>query len=94
MKHFSDFINENKEQTNFNKEDIKDNEQLEDMIDKYSAYSSDQLMSEFMKLTIEKKKRGELNKNELMSIKETIAPMLNAEQKSNLDKIINMVDNV
>lgn len=94
MKNFSDFLNENNTKTQINQDNVQDNQKLEEMIDKYSSYSNDQLMSEFMRLTIEKKKKGELKKEELMSIKETISPMLSVEQKINLDRIINMVDNV
>ena len=47
-----------------------------------------------MKLTLEKKKKGVLDEKELNNIKSTIEPFLNDEQKSNLDKILNMVRNV
>lgn len=104
MANFSDFI-----QTEKSKEDVKSstthtsaksnnsnmsNEKLEDMINKYSEYSNDKLLEEFMKLTIEKKKKGELTESELNNIKNTILPFLNDEQKKNLDNIIKMVKNV
>jgi hypothetical protein len=51
-------------------------------------------MSEFIKLTLEKKKRGELSDSELENIKSTISPMLNLEQKESLEKLLDMVKNV
>ena len=44
-------------------------------------------MGEFLRLTIEKKKRGELKKEELQTIKQTIYPYLNDEQKQNLNQV-------
>jgi hypothetical protein len=99
MANFSDFIksekqNENIENSKYNDEKQINKENLEDMINNYSTLSQDELLSEFMKLTIDKKKKGVLDENELNTIKSTIEPFLNNEQKSNLDKILNMVRNV
>ena len=94
MSNFRDFISEEnhtseaKNDTNLNKEE------MEDLINKYSKYSEDDLMMEFMKMTYDKKKKGDLGSEELMNIKNTIEPFLNSEQKTKLEKIINMVDNV
>ena len=70
------------------------NDELESMINKYSELSEDRLISEFIRLTIEKKKRGELNPSDLETLKNTLAPMLNSKQKDSLDKIIELVKNV
>ena len=43
---------------------------LEEMINKYSGFSENKLMNEFIKLTLEKKKRGQLSNNELEGINE------------------------
>ena len=95
MSKFSDFVNANNsfETMNGNKESVG-NEKMEDLIEKYSSYSQADLLSEFMKLTNEKKKKGELNESELNSLKQTISPFLNNEQKNNLDKIMNVINNV
>lgn len=69
-------------------------EDLEDMINRYSRYSGNELMNEFLKLTIEKKKRGELDDGTINTLKTTLAPMLNDEQKNNLNKILEMIKNV
>lgn len=97
MANFSDFVkNESKEKytSNSNKEERQvDKDNLEEMIENYSALSQDELMNEFMKLTLEKKKKGVLTEKELESLKSTIVPFLNDEQKLNLEKILTMVRN-
>ena len=92
MGNFNDYIKSTSD--NLQKDNYKDKEKLEEKINEYSALSSDELMNEFIKLTIEKKKKGELKKEELDSIKDTIEPYLSIEQKIMLNKLMNMVDNV
>ena len=95
MSKFSEFLNKNGDSENVcKKEEVVNREKLEDLIDKYSTYSQTDLISEFMKLTNEKKKKGELNESEMNSLKQTISPFLNDEQKNNLDKIMNVINNV
>lgn len=98
MNNFSDFMNKNDDEkkvnSTSNKESKYTSDQLQDMINKYSGFSKDKLMSEFIKLTLEKKKRGELSDSELENIKSTISPMLNLEQKESLEKLLDMVKNV
>lgn len=77
------------------KEEVKQKETLnkeyEDKIEKYSKLCRDELMQEFMKLTMSKKTKGELNDAELENIKNSLYPYLDLAQKSNLDSIINMI---
>lgn len=98
MGNFSDYINE-KEKSNLanNKifeEDVSVEDSLKNKINKYSSYSQDDLMNEFLKLTIEKKKQGKLDNDELSSLKKTIEPMLNNEQKKTMNNLFEMVKNV
>ena len=101
MYKFSDFVNSesvenvkvNNTNTNTNKNDLDQND-MEQLINKYSAYNQNELMNEFMRLTLEKKKKGELGQKELSDLRQTIIPFLNDDQKNNLEKIMNMVDNV
>lgn len=98
MSNFSDFLNNNK--NNLDKNEIKKQEhtpnekKLEDMIENYSKYSHDELMNEFLKMTMKKKKQGELSSEELNSIKSTIMPYLTDEQKLNMEKLLKMVEYV
>ena len=97
MQKFSDFVkndNISNEDINNSSENIKTKEDMQSKIDKYSSYSSDRLLNEFMKLTLEKKKRGELSDSELEKLKNTILPMLNTEQIQSLENLIQMVKNV
>jgi len=70
------------------------NKKLEETINQYQKLTSDELMQEFIKLTIEKKNNGELSQDELSNIKNTILPFLNEEQKQSLEKILKVVENV
>lgn len=95
MSSFNDFIKDNKDS-----ESVKDtytedrNKKLEDKINEYQKLSSNELMQEFIKLTIEKKRNGELTKNELENIKQAIIPYLSEEQRQSLQNLLDMVDNV
>ena len=100
MSNFSDYIKtENSSNANNSNDAKKANkkytqEELEDMINNYSQYDNNKLMSEFLRLTLEKKRKGELRLEELEKIKNTLYPMLNEEQKSKLNQILEMVKNV
>lgn len=92
MGNFSDYINkvepENKKNNKINTED------LEKLIDKYSEYESDALLKEFLKMTLDRKKQGNLKDGELENIKNTIAPYLDSNQKQSLEKLLDMIKNV
>lgn len=97
MANFSDYIkNQNTTNTTQNKTSDKNLNQddLENLINKYSTYNQNDLMNEFMKLTYEKKKNGELSSSDIDNLKQTMMPFLNDEQKQNLDKILSMVKDV
>lgn len=93
MSNFSDYIKEENNRVE-EKVSVTEKQNLEEMINKYSSYSKNDLMSEFLKMTLEKKKKGELSSSEINNLKSTIVPFLNSEQKENLDKILQMVENV
>lgn len=101
MQNFSDYIKNNKSNKSSSvsedykiEGDSKTKENLQSKIDEYSNYSSDKLISEFVRLTIEKKRKGELTDFELEKLKSTITPMLNDEQKKTLENLMQMVKNV
>lgn len=64
---------------------------VEDYMNKYSSFSQEELMKEFLKLSQEKKNNGGFSSSEINGIKETLAPFLNEQQKHSLDNLINMV---
>ena len=100
MGNFSDYVkntnNENSNKTNTGNASSKklDKEDMENLIGKYSSYDSDALLKEFMKMTIDKKRRGELSDSELGNIKNTMLPYLNANQKNSLEKMMDIIKNV
>lgn len=95
MSNFSEYIRNNKNVTGDNEDRKKEKkyskQDLKDMIDRYSGYGQDQLMKEFVKLTLEKKRRGELKDSEIEKLKNTLFPMLTDEQKNNLNQLLEMV---
>ena len=99
MGNFSDYINStniNKTTSGDGRKEIKEcsYENLEKLIDKYSSLDDDILMKEFLKMTIERKKQGNLSESELEILKSTILPYLNDKQKESLEKILEIVRNV
>ena len=88
MSKFSDYINDSDMRETATDKTKSD---YQDMIDKYSKLSSNELMQEFIKLTAKEKSAGHLSDKKLNGIKDTLKPYLNSEQVSSLDSIINMV---
>ncbi len=93
MSKLSDYINDLSENKNNYQEKLKE-ENYEEMISKYSKLSSSELISEFLRLTSEKKKQGALSDNEMESIINTLSPYLDNEQRENLNNLMSMVKNV
>ena len=90
----SEFLNDNPNSEKEIKNKNYSQEELKKMIDDYSGLSEDSLMKEFLKLTMEKKRRGDLTDNELDNLKSTIKPMLNSDQYQKLNQLLEMVKNV
>ena len=65
-------------------------ENIENLVNKYSNFSSDELMQEFLKITENKRRNGTLN-NDLDRMKTTLSPFLNDEQINKMNDIINKV---
>lgn len=65
-------------------------ESTEQLIDKYSKYSTSELMNEFIKMTEEKKKNGTLNAD-IDRYNTILEPYLTAEQKSKMKDIFDKV---
>ena len=95
MANFSEFNwNENENKKTANNEDRVEKQKLEELINKYSSLDSNSLIKEFMKMTMEKKQRGELSDSELNSIAEMILPYLDDKQKQSLKTLMEVVKNV
>ncbi len=88
MPKFSEYIKNDVKKENFAG---VDNAELNDAINKYSDYSEQELINEFLSETNKKKQSGELNDEKIEKMKETLLPYLNDKQKTKLNQIINMV---
>ena len=60
MNKFSDFVNNDSHNKSNNGDGKQNSDYLKAKIDEYSGCSQDKLMSDFLKLTIEKRRRGNL----------------------------------
>ena len=70
---------------------VSDNvESTEKLIDKYSKYSTDELMNEFIKMTEEKKRNGTLGAD-IDRYNKVLEPYLTEEQKSRMKDIFDKV---
>lgn len=94
MGNFNDYINNTSSNVENIKEERPSDESLENLINEYQKLSNDELLNEFMRMTIEKKKKGGLTQKELDNMKNTLMPFLNNEQKVALQKLLDMVENV
>ena len=76
-------INENKEQAS----------QYEDILNKYKDMNQGDLMSNLFSEASKLKSEGKLNNESLNSLKSTLSPFLNPEQKEMLNNLINAINN-
>lgn len=60
-------------------------------IEKYSDFSENQLMQEFLNQTNIQKQKGEFDEKRLENIKSTLTPYLNSQQLEKLNEIMKMV---
>ena len=92
---FSDYIENDVFKENMDKGTndyiVNDNmDSTEKLIDKYSKYSKDELMNEFIKLTEEKKRNGTLGAD-IDRYNSILEPYLTADQKSRMKNIFDKV---
>lgn len=89
MSKFSEFIKQDQSRIREEKEIKK--EDVSELIDKYSTYSEDELMREFLTESKRKKDRGELSDDQVLKMKELLSPYLDGHQKEKLEELIKMV---
>lgn len=95
---FNDFIKSNNNtkkygQNNEKKESIKPTtEQIESIVESYKDLSQPELLQELLKQTKNQKAKGNLNNNNIEQLISTLRPMLNEEQKNNLDAIKKLLE--
>ena len=67
------------------------NEEFLKNVNKYKDFSHDDLMNEFIKKTMDLKRNGQLSKERVEEIYNTLEPVLNSEQKKNLRDLLKMI---
>ena len=75
-------INENKEQAS----------KYEDILNKYKNMNQSDLMSNLLTEAMKLKKEGKLDSNSLNSLKSTLSPFLNTDQKEMLNNLIDAIN--
>lgn len=96
---FRESLSDNKFKTNESKYQSKqkiknqqiDKEEFVENVNKYKDLSHNELLNEFMKKTSDLKNRGELSKERVREIYQSLEPILNEEQKKNLADLLNMI---
>lgn len=86
MGKFSEFV-ENEDNI---KVDSKE-QQISNLIDKYSTYSEAELMDEFISESARKRQNGELDDKNMQRIESILSPYLSSEQKEKLANLLNSV---
>lgn len=95
---FNDFIKSNNNtkkysQNDEKKESIKPTtEQIESIVENYKNLSQPELLQELLKQTKNQKARGNLSNEKIDQLISTLRPMLNEEQKNNLDSIKKLLE--
>ena len=91
---FSDYINNNNiSEEIFDSVDNTNNnyvQSTEELINKYSQYSAEELTGEFLKMAEEKRSKGTLD-SDLLRYKNVLEPYLTAEQKNRMNDLFNKV---
>jgi len=90
MAKFSEFVKEDVSSNRNYRSEIK-KEDVSELIDKYSTYSEDELMKEFLEESKKKKDSGEFSDEKISKIKSVLSPYLDEQQKQKLEDLIKMV---
>ncbi len=91
--HIKKSVQENKQEVHNDYVDL-DNvniDEYESLIDKYSTYSKEELMKEFLMESRRLKERGGLEDEQISNIEKVLKPHLNTEQQNMFDSLISEI---
>ena len=88
---FSDYKNNYTNNSHTNDFKQTSNENIEELYHKYSKLDNQSLMDEFIKLSIERKRKGELTDGYFDNLKNTLFPYLTDEQKIYYENLVNKI---
>lgn len=86
---FKSFAKEHEKVLN---EDKKKTEDYQEILNKYKNMNSNDLMSNLLSEASKLKSEGKLDSESLNSLKSTLSPFLNSEQKEMLDSLIKTIN--
>lgn len=83
----------NNEELKTRKEQLKKNSNIDydELINKYKNKSKRELYDELFKVAKQEKAKGNLNKEQLHNIYNTLSPMMNKTEQENLKKLIELI---
>ena len=87
-----DFKSFAKENENIIKENPKQTQEYEDILNKYKNMNNSQLMSSLFEEASKLKQQGKLDNNTLNSLKSTLAPFLNSDQQNLLSSLVDAIN--
>ncbi len=64
---------------------------IENLYNKYSSFSEDELMREFLRQSAKQSKNGNLSKDKISSMRDVLFPYLNDKQKNKFNNLMKMV---
>lgn len=88
---FEEFCND---KNNLNKAKTMEknmNVNYDDLVNKYKGKSNSELYEELLKVVSQEKAKGNLNRQQLNNIYNTISPMMNENEKENLKRLIDII---
>ena len=87
-----DFKSFAKENENIIKENPKQTQEYEDILNKYKNMNNSQLMSSLFEEASKLEQQGKLDNNTLNSLKSTLAPFLNSDQQNLLSSLVDAIN--
>lgn len=83
----------NNEELKIKAEELKKNSNVnyDEIVNKYKNKSKSELYDELFKIAKQEKAKGNLNKEQLHNIFNTLSPMMNKTEQENLKKLIDMI---
>lgn len=94
MRNFNDYKGENKQKNGANTSDNQAMDMLKNFASKYEGASENDLISAIIKEAENGKKKGTLSNKDIDNFANMLSPMLNGNQKKQLDMIIKKIKNI
>lgn len=94
MPRFSEFVKNNQTPNNTKSNKKMDENDIQNVLEKYSSFSKEQLMDEFLKASKQKKQEGGLSDEECSKLTSVLSPYLSESQKQQMAELLERGKNV